>query len=73
MWVNGAKVLWAPGRGSVTTARPTVTLLPGANQIVVLATDDQGLAARRSFGIRGEVMQSAVVDTTDADPASAEE
>jgi C-terminal peptidase prc len=66
VWVNGEKVLWAPGTGSVAELRPSITLLPGDNRIVVAARDDQGIRWRRSFGIRGEVMQSAAVDTVDA-------
>jgi len=66
VWVNGEKVLWEPGAGSLAELRPSITLLPGDNRIVVAALDDQGIRWRRSFGIRGEVMQSAAVDTVDA-------
>jgi carboxyl-terminal processing protease len=75
VWVNGEKVAWAPGEGSLQDLKPTITLLPGDNRIVVTARDDQGLTGRRSFSIRGVVMQAAVAspeDVSGADPASAD-
>jgi hypothetical protein len=75
VWVNGEKVAWAPGSGSLQDLLPTITLLPGDNRIVVTVKDDQGITARRSFSIRGEVMQAATAaaDVIGADPASADE
>jgi len=74
VWVNGEKVAWAPGAGSLQDLQPTITLLPGDNRIVVTAHDDQGLTGRRSFSIRGVVMQAAVAspEVVGADPALAE-
>ena len=66
VWVNGEKVLWEPGAGTIAALRPSITLLPGDNRIVVAALDDQGIRWRRSFGIRGEIVQSAAVDAVDA-------
>jgi carboxyl-terminal processing protease len=66
VWVNGEKVLWEPGAGTLAELRPSITLLPGDNRIVVAALDDQGIRWRRSFGIRGEIVQSAAVDAVDA-------
>ena len=76
--ITTVKLAWRQRRsstelGSVAELRPSITLLPGDNRIVVAARDDQGIRWRRSFGIRGEITQAATADTTDADPAWAEE
>ncbi|TNE85065.1 MAG: PDZ domain-containing protein [Deltaproteobacteria bacterium] len=54
VYVNGEKTQWVPGQGPKVAFRTPVEILPGANRVVVLVTDDQGLWSRRQVVIRGE-------------------
>lgn len=53
VFANGEKVAWTPGMGSQAEVRAVFELKPGANRVLVVAEDDQGLRARRWFQVRG--------------------
>lgn len=54
VYVNGEKTQWIPGGDSKLVFRTPVQVLPGANRVVTIATDSQGLSHRRQVVIRGE-------------------
>lgn len=59
-YVHGRKVAWSGESRSGQSLDVPVDLQPGANPIVVLAADSQGLVSRRTVIVRGE--QPATVD-----------
>ena len=53
VWTNGAKTQWIGGGTNQVGFEARVQILSGVNRVTVVATDDQGLAGRRTFVVRG--------------------
>jgi carboxyl-terminal processing protease len=53
LYVNDEKTTWAGDSGAVVRLNTQVTLVPGLNLIVTVATDDQGLVTSQRLMIRG--------------------
>ncbi|MCB9664948.1 MAG: PDZ domain-containing protein [Alphaproteobacteria bacterium] len=69
VFVNGQKVLYAPGRGPRLDLVARIPVEPGANRILVRAVDDQGLVTRRWWSVLGTGGSEGVRDVIAEDGA----
>lgn len=61
--VDGRKVAWFEGGADKLDLAPPVPLAVGTHHVTVVAVDDQGLVAERTFTVRG--VDPATADATD--------
>lgn len=68
VWLDHEKIAWRPGSARRLSLDLTLELEPGAHSLVVDAEDTGGAVTRRSFALRGTLVEGAAAQGQPATP-----